>query len=173
VGDDTGDFYSLSADKGKTHYRWEFGASIVHPVLIEGDRLYVVSYANTLVAYRTRNGHELWRSDLPGRPASQPVRINQCIVVATMDGFIVEVDPSRGRRAGAPYKAPNNIRGDARFCPPFAALTLITGNVLLLEKAPPQLPPLTPTEEEAEPGEEKPPTKRPPKKGPPKKGQEK
>jgi outer membrane protein assembly factor BamB len=175
IGDEAGDFYSLSVDKGKTHYRWSFGAAIVHPVLIEGDDLYLVSYANTLVAYRTRNGHELWRVNLPGRPASLPVRINQRIVVATMDGFIVEVNPIRGRRAGAPFKAPGPLRGNAGFYPPYTALTLITGNILLLETAPPELPPLTEPEEEAETGEEEPattgpPSKRPPKKGPPKKG---
>jgi outer membrane protein assembly factor BamB len=136
IGDGAGVFYSLSAKNGKVRYRWELGAAIVHPVLLEGDRLYLVSYANTLTAYRAGNGHEMWRFNIPGRPASQPVRVNQRIAVATMEGFIVEVSPDRGRRRGSPYKAPTSIRANASFYPPYAALTLLPGPILLLETAP-------------------------------------
>jgi outer membrane protein assembly factor BamB len=159
IGDEAGVFYSLSSKNGKTHYRWELGAAIVHPALLEGDRVYIVSYGNTLTAYRTGNGHELWRFNLPGRPASKPVRVRERIVLATMDGFVVEVNPARGRRGTTPYRAPSGLQAKASFYPPYAALTLLSGKILLLETAPPE-PDSASTEDEPQPGK-----KRPPKKG--------
>ena len=43
-----GTFYSLSANNGKAHYRWETGGAITNPVLLEGRTVYVISYSNTL-----------------------------------------------------------------------------------------------------------------------------
>jgi outer membrane protein assembly factor BamB len=160
IGDEAGTFYSLSSKDGKKHYRWEHGVAIVHPPLLEDDHLYVVSYGNTLTAYHAGNGHELWRFNLPGRPASKPVRVRDRLVVATMDGYVVEVNPVRGRRGTTPYRAPTGLRAKASFRPPYAALTLLSGKILLLETAPPEPERTTPTDEESQPGK-----KRPPKKG--------
>jgi len=141
IGDRSGAFYSLSADEGKVRFRWETGAAIVTPALVDSDRVYVTSYATTLFAYRAGNGHEQWRLDLPGRPASGPVKVNQHILVATRDGYVVEVVPLLGQQGTTPYKAPTDIRSQPSFRPPFAVLTLRTGRVLLLETTPPEPPP--------------------------------
>ncbi len=142
VGDASGTFYALSADKGKVRYRWETGASVMNPVLVESDRVYATSYANTLFAYRAGKGHELWRINLPGRPASGPVRVNQRVVVVTQNGFVVEVDPELGKRAQAPFKAPDNIRPPASIYPPYTAMILFSGRIHLMETAPPEPPPM-------------------------------
>ena len=155
IGDLAGTFYSLSANNGKAHYRWETGGAITNPVLLEGRTVYVISYSNTLFAYRTGNGHELWRVNLPGRPASGPVRVGVRLVVATFDGHVAEVDPMRGRLAGQPYKAPDTLRPHPRFYPPYAALTLYMGRILLLSTQQPTPEP-PPTELEGPP---KPPPK--------------
>jgi outer membrane protein assembly factor BamB len=140
VGDGAGTFYALSADKGKVRYRWETGASIMDPVLLEDDLVYVASYANTLFAYRAGKGHELWRINLPGRPASGPFRVNQRLVVITQNGFVVEIDPVRGRRSRAPFKTPDNIRPPASVYPPYTAMILFSRRVHLMETAPPEIP---------------------------------
>lgn len=141
VGDEAGTFYCVSTKNGKIDYRWETGAAIASPALIEADVVYVVSYANTLFAYRAGSGNELWRVNLPGRPASGPVRVGLRLVVATLDGQIVEVNPfERGRLGSQPYQAPSNIRPAPAFAPPYAALTLYTGGVLLLETGSPPVP---------------------------------
>ncbi len=159
VGDSAGTFYCISAKNGKVNYRWETGGSIVNPVLLEGDTVYVISYANTLFAYRSGKGHELWRVNLPGRPASGPVRAGVRLVVATLDGHVVEIDPMRGRRSTQPYKAPDSIRAHPSFSPPYAALTLYMGRILLLttempvlETAPVELegPPRPPPKKETQ-----------------------
>lgn len=144
IGDGAGTFYSLSAKNGKAHYRWETGGAIPYPVLVEGKTIYVVSYANTLFAYRTGNGHELWRVNLPGRPASGPTRAGVRLVVATFDGHVAEVDPMRGRLAGQPFKAPDTLRPHPCFSPPYAALTLYMGRILLLatQQPTPEPPPM-------------------------------
>ena len=122
-------------------FRWETGAAIVSPALVEDDRVYVTSYAATLFAYQAGNGHEQWRLNLPGRPASGPVKVNQRIILATKDGFVVEVDPLRGRQGATPYRAPADIRPRPSFRPPYAVVTLRSGKVLLLETTPPEPPP--------------------------------
>ncbi len=96
IGSDTGEFYCLDAITGKVKFKWATGASIRSPALVEGDRVYVSSYANAIYAYGARNGHEQWRAHLPGRPASGPVRLYQRFIVATQDGMLIEIDPTRG-----------------------------------------------------------------------------
>jgi hypothetical protein len=78
------------------------------------------------------------------------------LIVATFDGHVVEIDPMRGRRAGQPFKAPVTIRDHPSFDPPFAALTLYMGRILLLSTKPPT-PEIPPTELEGPP---KPPPKK-------------
>lgn len=96
IGSDTGEFYCLDATTGKVKFKWATGASIRSPALVEGDRVYVSTYSNTVYAYGARNGHEQWRADLPGRPASGPVRLYQRLMVATQDGMLIEIEPTRG-----------------------------------------------------------------------------
>jgi outer membrane protein assembly factor BamB len=143
IGDRAGTFYSLNTKNGKRHYRWETGGAITKPVLVEGNTTYVVSYSNTLFAFRTGNGHELWRANLPGRPASGPVRVGIRLIVATFDGHVVEIDPMRGRPAGQPFRAPDTLRDHPSFDPPFVALTLYMGRILLLctKQPTPEIPP--------------------------------
>ncbi|MFQ5791645.1 MAG: PQQ-binding-like beta-propeller repeat protein [Acidobacteriota bacterium] len=140
IGDGAGDFYALSAAEGKVRYRWETGASIEHSVLAEEDQLFVVSYANTLFCYRASNGHELWRANLPGRPASGPVRVGRRVAVVTLDGDVVEFDASLGRRQGDPYRTPSEIFPAPKIRAPYAALTLRTDKIVLLQTVSPASP---------------------------------
>ena len=96
IGSDTGEFYCLDALNGKVKFKWATGASIRSPALVEGDRVYVSTYGNAVYAYGARNGHEQWRTHLPGRPASGPIRLYQRFMVATKDGVLIEIDPTRG-----------------------------------------------------------------------------
>ncbi len=142
IGDTRGFFYSLSVRTGKVHYRWASGAAIPLSPLVEEDRIYVASYANTLFCYRPGNGHELWRVNLPGRPAASPVRALRRIVVVTLDGQVAEY--GSGGTTGAPlYTAPREILPAPTLIPGGLALPLRSGRLLLLQtKAPtPKTPP--------------------------------
>ena len=62
------------------------GASIRSAVLLEDKRIYVATFANSLYAFHSGNGTELWRANLPGRPATGPKRVRNRLLVPTLDG---------------------------------------------------------------------------------------
>jgi hypothetical protein len=145
LGDTAGFFYSISVRDGKVHYRWANGAAIAHAALLEEDRLFVVSYANTLFCYRTGNGHELWRTNLPGRPAGAPFRVRRRVVVLTLNGQVSEY-LAGGQPAPLAYNAPDDILPYPTLLPTGMVLPLRSGKLLLLRSREP-----TPAEA-AEPG---------------------
>jgi outer membrane protein assembly factor BamB len=156
IGDSEGFFYSLSARTGKTRFRWGTGAAITVPPLVEEDHVFMVSYANTLFVYRPGNGHELWRANLPGRPASAPVRVRRRVVVVTLDGQVVEFGNAPRASTVIPYAAPSEILPFPSYKPDGMVLPLRSGKILLLKtKAPkppaPETPPTGGEEESAPP----------------------
>jgi outer membrane protein assembly factor BamB len=108
IGDDTGEFYCLDATEGSVKFRWSTGAAIRNAALVEGERIYLASYANTLFAFNARSGDEHWRANLPGRPATGPMRVRERLLVATFDGILIEINPQRGQ-PGKRYTAPSEI----------------------------------------------------------------
>jgi outer membrane protein assembly factor BamB len=141
IGDSAGVFYCLNAQKGKQHFKWETGAAVFGPPLVDRDRVFVATYGNTLYCYRRNNGHLLWRTDLPGRPASGPLRVNARLVVLIQDGLVLELNPSaQGRQAQAPYRIGSEIRSLPSIEPPYAAWPLRNGHVLLMKTGQPPLP---------------------------------
>ncbi len=132
LGDTAGFLYSISVREGKVHYRWANGAAITHSALLEEDCLFVVSYANTLFSYRPGNGHELWRANLPGRPAAAPVRARRRLVVLTLNGQVAEYAAAGGQPGPQIYAAPDDILPYPTFVPRGMALPLRSGKLLLL-----------------------------------------
>ncbi len=132
LGDTAGFLYSISVREGKVHYRWANGAAITHSALLEEDRLFVVSYANTLFSYRTGNGHELWRTNLLGRPAAAPGRVRRRLVVLTLNGHVAEYAAGGGQPGPQIYTAPDDILPYPTFVPGGMALPLRSGKLLLL-----------------------------------------
>lgn len=114
IGDDRGDFYCIETEKGTRKFRWPTGASIRYAALVEDDSVFITSYGNNLYAYRAGNGHELWRTNIPGRPATGPLRLNGRLLVATFDGVLLEVHPLTGR-LDARYSAPAEIQTAPSF----------------------------------------------------------
>ncbi len=158
IGDSAGTFYCLNVDKGNRRFKWETGAAVFGPPLIDRDRVYVVTYGNTLYCYRLNNGHLLWRVNLPGRPASGPLRVNARLIVPIQDGLLLEINPS-AQGSQTPYPIGSEIRSVPSFEPPYAALPLRSGRVLLMKTgAPPPFtpPPLLPPPQTVEPSERTP-----------------
>jgi outer membrane protein assembly factor BamB len=137
VGNEAGEFYSLSLGDGNERFRWSTGASIRFPALVEDRSVYVTSFGNDLYAYHAGGGAERYRVKLPGRPATSPVRFGRRLLVVTYDGAVVEVDPEKGAIATT-YAAPGELGAAPAFLP-----------------MPPQLPespPVAPTDPSAEAG---------------------
>lgn len=151
IGDTGGVFYSLSARNGKVHYRWPTGAAVPLAALVEEDRIFVATYANTLFCYRPGNGHELWRANLPGRPAASPQRARRRVVVVTFDGQVAEYG-SGGTSDTPLYTAPTAILPAPTLMPGGLALPLLSGRLLLLQTQAP-VPKIEPGEEGALEGE--------------------
>jgi len=118
IGDDSGEFVALEASSGKIKFRWSTGAAIRSRALVEENRVYVATFANAVYAYHAKTGDEHWRSNLPGRPATPPFRVNQRLMIATFDGILVELEPSRGS-IGQSYTAP----GEVVYAPSFYLAT--------------------------------------------------
>jgi outer membrane protein assembly factor BamB len=114
VGDEAGEFYCLNASNGETHFRWSTGAAVRAPAFVHGNRVYVASYGNILYAYDAGGGSEQWRANLPGRPATGPVLVNQRLVVATFDGVFVEVSLDTGE-ISKQYTAPGELGSAPSF----------------------------------------------------------
>jgi len=108
AGDDTGELYCLDGRDGKLKFGWSTGAAIRNRALIEGKRLYIATWANTLFAFNATTGDEHWRANLPGRPATRPMRVRNRLIVGTYDGVLIEIDPSRGQ-PGKRYVAPGEL----------------------------------------------------------------
>ena len=108
IGDDTGEFFALEASSGKIKFRWSTGAAIRSQALVEEKRVYVATFANAVYAYHATNGGEQWRASLPGRPATPPFRVNQRLMVATLDGILVELNPAGGN-VSQRYVAPGEV----------------------------------------------------------------
>jgi outer membrane protein assembly factor BamB len=108
VGDDAGDFYCIGARNGHVRFRWPTGGAIRDRPLVEGKRVYVTSYGNTLYDYDADGGAEQWRVSLPGRPATSAIRVHRRLLVFTFDGVIVEVDPEKGQ-IGKSWAAPGEV----------------------------------------------------------------
>jgi outer membrane protein assembly factor BamB len=149
IGNDAGDFYSLSLEDGKTRFRWATGAAIRFAALVEERLVYVTSFGNELYAYDAGGGSEQMRVALPGRPASSPVRFGARLVIATYDGALLEVDTDKGAVTKS-FTAPSELGAAPAFLPSRGsesngtggyaahriALPLRTGDVLLLGHQP-------------------------------------
>jgi outer membrane protein assembly factor BamB len=149
IGNDAGDFYSLSLKDGKTRFRWSTGAAIRFAPLVEDRLVYVTSFGNELYAYDAGGGSEQLRVALPGRPASSPVRFGARLVIATYDGGLLEVDTEKAAVTKT-FTAPSELGAAPAFLPSRGsesngtggyaahriALPLRTGEVLLLGHQP-------------------------------------
>jgi outer membrane protein assembly factor BamB len=157
VGNDAGDFYSLSLEDGNPKFRWATGAAIRFAPLVEDRLVYLTSFGNELYAYDAGGGSEQFRVPLPGRPASSPFRFGARLVIATYDGALVEVDTDKAAVTKT-FTAPSELGASPAFLPSRGpesngaggyaahriALPLRTGEVLLLghqaEKPEPEPP---------------------------------
>lgn len=67
----------------------------VDPALDAG-RYYVPWRSGHLEAYDASNGERLWRRDLPATPNSSVVAVEGALVLGTIDGRLLRIDPASG-----------------------------------------------------------------------------
>ncbi len=94
-------FYCLSADRGKTKWRWRTGASIVGATAVDANRVYFVSLDNVLRALSRTGGNQRWKSALPHRPTGGPFLIGETLFVAGISSELPSFHAENGKPAGS------------------------------------------------------------------------
>jgi outer membrane protein assembly factor BamB len=106
-------------DDGKKGWSWRVGADIQSPGLLLSGRVLFASFDAVLYGL-TRGGNLAWRTALPSRPLSGPLRVGDHIVVACHEdeilGFRLETGDSAGTlRTDAQIRTPPLVQGGRIF----------------------------------------------------------
>jgi len=143
VGDGDKFFYCLSADRGKTKWRWRTGGAVVGVTAVDVDRVYFVSLDNVLRALNRSNGNQAWKALLPHRPTAGPFIMAHLLIVPGMSAEVPAFRVLDGSAAGT-AKLPGEPAAPPSFLPApddaHRRLLVLTGDgqaQLLVPGAPP------------------------------------
>jgi outer membrane protein assembly factor BamB len=94
-------FYCLNAKNGDVEWRWATGADAIGLPVVDDKTVYFVSLDNILRALQRSSGVQRWKSALPFRPISGPLKHNETLVVAgttpLLEAYTTRDGKSRGR----------------------------------------------------------------------------
>jgi outer membrane protein assembly factor BamB len=94
-------FYCLNAKNGNVEWRWETGADAIGLPVADDRTVYFVSFDNVLRGLNRSSGVQRWKSPLPFRPLSGPIKYRETLVVpgATplLQAFSTRDGKSQGR----------------------------------------------------------------------------
>lgn len=94
-------FYCLNAKNGEVEWRWATGADAIGLPVADDKTVYFVSLDNILRAMQRSNGVQRWKSALPFRPISGPLKYNETLVVAgstpLLEAYATRDGKPRGR----------------------------------------------------------------------------
>ena len=124
-------FYCLGTDDGAIEWRWQTGADVIGLPVVDDRTVFFVSLDNVLRALNRSSGVQRWKSALPLRPATGPIRAADAIIVAgpaptlraykAEDGKPAGEFTTPGEQAAAPHLFTDAVqgvsdrdRGDAR-----------------------------------------------------------
>ncbi len=105
-------FYCLSADRGKTKWRWRTGAPVVGRVAVGDKRVYFVALDNVLRALDRGNGSQTWKASLSHRPTAGPFLAARLLWVAGIAAELASFQTIDGSAAGA-----SELAGEPAFPP--------------------------------------------------------
>jgi outer membrane protein assembly factor BamB len=96
-------FYCLNAKNGDVEWRWETGADAIGLPVADDRTVYFVSYDNVLRGLNRSSGVQRWKSPLPFRPLSGPLKYRETLIVAgsspALQAFSTRDGKSQGRVA--------------------------------------------------------------------------
>jgi len=119
--------YCLNAATGAVEWRYVTGADVIGVPAYDDDRVYVVSFDNTIRALSRRSGVQLWFKQLPLRPTSGPIRAGTTIIAAGQATTLPMYNAKDGAAVGTltpPHElaAPVQIVADAASGQPAVVL---------------------------------------------------
>ena len=125
-------FYCLNATSGEVEWRWLTGANVIGLPAIDDQTVYFVSLDNVLRGLNRSSGVQRWKSSLPLRPTTGPVKWSQTIVVAGSAAGLKAYRAKDGKPLGeAPtnseLSAPVRLVSDPSL--PFPILLAVTSDI--------------------------------------------
>jgi outer membrane protein assembly factor BamB len=93
--------YCLNADTGVVEWRHVMGADVIGVPAHDDDRVYFVSFDNTLRAFSRRTGVQYWFKQLPLRPTSGPVLAGATIMAPGLATALPTFNTKDGATIGA------------------------------------------------------------------------
>jgi len=101
-------FYCLNAKSGETEWRWPTGADAIGLPVVDERTVYFVSLDNLLRGLNRSSGVQRWKSPLPFRPISGPLKYLETLVVAgTMP--VVQAYTTRDGKSLGQYAVPTEL----------------------------------------------------------------
>ena len=100
VGSRDNFFYCLNTQDGEKEWRWPTGGDVIGRPLVDERNVYFVSLDNVLRALRRTNGNQAWKSALPLRPTSGPLKAAQAILVTGFSQKLPAYRAEDGKPAG-------------------------------------------------------------------------
>jgi outer membrane protein assembly factor BamB len=125
-------FYCLNANTGEVEWRWQTGADAIGRPVIDEHTVYFVALDNVLRALNRSSGVQRWKSALPVRPSTGPLKSLQTIVVAGAAPGLKAYSTKDGKAAGqmstsSELSAPPYLLADAEQ--PFPILIVVTSDI--------------------------------------------
>ena len=94
-------FYCLDAKSGEVEWRWETGADAVGLPVADERTVYFVSFDNILRGLNRSSGVQRWKSPLPFRPISGPLKYRETLVVAGAAPLLQAFTTRNGKTLGS------------------------------------------------------------------------
>jgi outer membrane protein assembly factor BamB len=109
-------FYCLNAKSGETEWRWPTGADAIGLPAVDERTVYFVSLDNVLRGLNRSSGVQRWKSPLPFRPISGPLKYRETLVVAGTTPIMQAFNTRDGKAIG-PSTLPTEL--SALSAPPY------------------------------------------------------
>ncbi len=92
--------YCLNAKDGHVEWRWQTGASVIGLPIVDERSVYFVSLDNVLRGLNRSSGVQRWKSALPLRPTTGPIRAGDALIVAGPAPTLRAYNAHDGKAAG-------------------------------------------------------------------------
>jgi outer membrane protein assembly factor BamB len=132
LGSEDRNFYCLNAATGAVEWQWPTGANVIGRPVVDERTVYFVSLDNVLRALNRSSGVQRWKSPLPLRPSTGPLKWSQTLVVAGTTPGLKAYKATDGKPAGqattpSELSAPPHLVTDPSL--PFPMLLAVTSDI--------------------------------------------
>jgi outer membrane protein assembly factor BamB len=92
--------YCLNAEDGNVEWRWQTGAAVAGLPVVDDRSVFFVSLDNVLRGLKRSSGVQRWKSALPLRPTTGPLRAGDALIVAGPAPTLRAYNVQDGKAAG-------------------------------------------------------------------------